>query len=534
MKKIKYFAFAILSITSLVACNDYLDVNENINRVHSEDIPPDLLFPGAASQTFRTQAITMNGFGNLMMNSWSGNSYVYGSPFVRETTLASVDNTFYNGIWDGLYRNVANFAAIDKFPNSAHKYDDYVAAAKVMKAFYMSTIVDMYGDCPYTEAFKYQANTTPKYDNDEDIYKSLITELETSVSLMSAPNASALNMEANDIIFQGNRTKWIEFANTIKLRMLLRMSKLTGANGTYRDQKLATLVGKPFLSADVFINPGYSSANDDQQNPFYGSFVRNSTGGKVGQAYIASRHISLCLNGNDDGIGNTSTEAVHVKFTGLIDPRRGRMFSLITGGKVRGTNQGANGGQFGTPSSPTTVSTHGAGITGAVGATVAQVVATGSARPGVLMSKAESDFIQAEIGLKYPTVITNPDVKFKDGINASCTYLGVTTANATAYQTAIAAKLGIGWVGTTDQKLDAILTQKWIALTSINPIQSFIDYNRTGLPVTPLAFNATKPNKPYRLMYPLSEYVANSANVPAITTDELFNINAKSPFWLKP
>ena len=75
--------------------------------------------------------------------------------------------------------------------------------------------------------------------------------------------------------------------------------------------------------------------------------------------------------------------------------------------------------------------------------------------------------------------------------------------------------------------------QKWIALMGVyNPIQSFIDYNRTGFPLTPLSSNATQTRKPYRLIYPVSEYVANSANVPTMTSAEVFAINSKTPFWV--
>lgn len=72
------------------------------------------------------------------------------------------------------------------------------------------------------------------------------------------------------------------------------------------------------------------------------------------------------------------------------------------------------------------------------------------------------------------------------------------------------------------------MTQKWLAVNGINPIESYIDLTRTGYPVLPLATTAIYPNRPYRLSYPLSEYVANSANVPTLTQSQLF---VQGPFW---
>ena len=74
--------------------------------------------------------------------------------------------------------------------------------------------------------------------------------------------------------------------------------------------------------------------------------------------------------------------------------------------------------------------------------------------------------------------------------------------------------------------------QKWVALMGINGIQSYFDYTRTGFPITPKSSNTNKPRKPYRLVYPLSEFVANSSNVPNVSESDCFSINNKTPFWV--
>lgn len=529
--KYKNAFFASIALIALNSCNDYLDINENPNSVHIEQVSPDLIFPGTNSQIFRTQATTMNVFGNLMMNSWAGNSYAFGSPYVREFNLNSVDNSFYNGIWDGLYRNMANYKLIENFPNSDGSQDIYIAASKIMRAFYMQTIIDLYGDAPFTEAFQYQSNLTPKYDNDTDIYHKEIEDLEAAIALISNANSNAIEMNAStDNIFQGNKDNWKKFANTIKLRYLVRMSRLTGSEGAYRDQKLATLSGAQFLSADVLINPNYSSATDAQQNPFYGTYIRTATGSRVGTVVTVSEHFATAMNGNPNNLVLPNNPAnTYTKYTGLVDPRRGRFFSTVSGA-LRGIRQGALAGEDGAPTGNNSVSRIGIGITGETStANTVTNISLGSSKSGVIMSLSEIEFLLAEAGLRYPSVVASPDVHFTNGINASFTYLGAT--GAAAYITGANTRPGLGWIGTNDQKMEAIMTQSWIANTSINPIQSFINYNKTGYPYTPLATTTSKSNKPYRLVYPVSEYVANSANVPNVTSNDVFIRNQYTPFW---
>jgi hypothetical protein len=155
-------------------------------------------------------------------------------------------------------------------------------------------------------------------------------------------------------------------------------------------------------------------------------------------------------------------------------------------------------------------------------------------RGGVLFSKAESNLLQAEAALRWPSIFSfSPATKFDAAILANATWLGTNTTNAawTNYINGIATRPGLGWTGTDNQKLEAIMTQKWIALTNINPTEMFIEYNRTGYPFTPMATIAQFPNKPYRLVYPNSEYVANSANVPNISSAQVFVKNQFTPFW---
>ena len=539
---------AALGLTTTSCSNNYLDVNDNPNAIQAEDITPELMLPGAISSAYRTQAGTMVQFGNLMMNSWAGNAYTFTSPFQREFNLNSVDNTFYTGIW-GLYPRIANFDQIEKFANPNHKQDNYIAVAKIMKAYYMQYIVDLYGDAPYSDAFKGQVNTSPAYDNDTDIYKNLITKLEEANVLLDAAHPDALPITAPDIVFKGNMDGWKSFSNTLMLRLLVRMSNVTGDLQTYRNQKLQALATRisvadngGFIESEVTVNPGYSSGNDDQMNPYILTWARTSSNTSV-QNYsfiVVSEHMANALEGNV--ILNSSN---YSKFTGLKDPRRSRLFTVVSSvdsngnpfNGLKGIRQGNIPGQGGVPVNNVNTSKLGVGnFTSAATTSWPTIITNNNTRGGVLFSIAESDLLQAEAALRWPAIFTAipAQAKFTNAINANATWLGASPAQMTAYltgPTGINTRPGLGWTGSDAQKLEAIMTQKWIALTNINPTEMFIEYNRTGYPYTPMATTAQYPNKPYRLVYPFSEYAANSAHVPNISTAQVFVKNQFTPFW---
>ena len=529
---------AALSFSATSCTNEFLDVNDNPNAIQAENITPDLILPGAISQAYRTQAGNMMQFGNLMMNSWAGNSYTIAGPFSREFSLASVDNTFYRGIWEGLYPRIANFDQMEKFSNVNHKQDYYIAIAKIMKAYYMQYIVDLYGDAPYSEAFMGQQNTTPKYDNDADIYKSLITKLEEANALIAAADEHA-EEPISDIVFHGDMDKWKALSNTIKLKMLIRMSKVTGDLATYRNAKLQTLAGQTFINEEVVVNPGYTASSDDQMNPYILNWARNAANQQASNyaVVVVSEHMANALERN-----RILNDANYSKFNNITDPRKSRLFTNVasvdsdgvafTG--LKGVRQGNVPGQPGVPVNNVNTSKLGIGnfAGGASIGTWADVIAENNDRGGVLFSAAESNLLQAEAALRWPTIFTfDPAENFNNAITANGDWLGVPTAATTNYLSQIATRPGLGWTGTDTQKIEAIMTQKWIALTNINPTEMFIEYNRTGYPFTPMATTAQFPNKPYRLVYPNSEYAANSANVPNISSAQVFVKNQYTPFW---
>ncbi|MES2544831.1 MAG: SusD/RagB family nutrient-binding outer membrane lipoprotein [Bacteroidota bacterium] len=503
---------------SMVSCNDFLDENKNPNKVDSDLVTPQAYLPGAQTNIFRTQATTMNALGNIMTNAWGSNIYQFTGGNSTEYSF-NFNTTTYSAIWNNYYLGINNFQKIIEttYPNQGN----YIAIAKILKAHYMQYIVDFYGDAPYFEAWKGQANLAPAYTDDAVIYKELVKELEEARALIDTPSADA-EAVTTDVMFAGDMAKWKQFANTIELRILLRQSELTdAATISYLNTKYADLQAlSDFVTADVLVNPGYSSANDSKQNPFYNTYIRNSANATT-QAYnstTSSKFFADVLNG--DAAGPTA---------GVVDGRRNRFFILVSG-KVVGVEQGltASAGQTNT-TNPT--SRIGPGVSGHVAVPPLSAVQAGSAKAGVVMLLSESLFLQSEAVQRGKLAGDARDL-FNQGIQASFTYLAATPATAGAtYITNIDSKAGFGWTASAD-KIQAIMTQKWIALNEIHGGENYINYTRTGYPVIPNPISAlVYPSRPKRLLYPSSEYSTNPAHVPDLGSADVIT---QGPFWYVP
>ncbi len=508
MKKYSLFTLIISLGVFMASCS--LDNNIDPNNPQSENLDARMRLASAEVQTYSTQGNQLNILGNIWMNSYAGNIYWFGNPLTKEQNLA-IDNGFWQGIWNTMYPAVGNLQTII---DGKQELVYHRAIAKVLKVHYMQYIVDLYNDVPYSEAFKKKENIAPKYDKSIDIYKSFITELDEALTLLKTPSNEDIQvMDTEDVIMGGDIEKWTKFANTVKLRVLMRLSNTTNAEAiTLRDKNLPSLKGAEFVDFDVTINPGYSAASADNQNPTYYAIGRRTYTGSTNtqgwRLYLASDHVANALNGDASAVSN-----------GVTDPRASKLFEMKKG-KVSGVAQGdkknsnyteANFSRFG----------------GWLNTSANE----GSAHDGYLMTLAESKFLQSEAAVTYPALFGNAEQNFKDGIKASFALSGIAD-KAEDYITAIDSKANAGWTASTN-KIAAIQYQRWIALIHVNGMETYLNYLKTGFPVTPLALTAQKDRKPYRLVYPQTESTTNATNVPKMDANQPFTKNELTPLYLQ-
>jgi hypothetical protein len=488
MKKI----LIVLLITILVvSCNDYLDVNTDPTRPTS--VNPELTLPVA--EVFSARGLKdwggtrmYNTFGNMMMYNWSQTD---GFSWYTDEFNYLVNTNFYSSLYNVTYsRILKEYQVLLNYEGS--EYDNYKAIAKIMQSYHFQMLVDTYGDIPYTEALKRGELPFPKFDKAEDVYDGLITELSDAIDLIdnATANDDSKTPGADDVIFAGNMTSWKQLANTIKMRILIRQSGMAAKQGFIQAEfnKIAA-EGSGFIGADAAVNAPYENATN-KQNPFWARYGMTPDGNQV-------------MNGD----ATCATDYIITYLQATNDPRLDFIYEKPDSGH-QGVPQGLEA--YPTDDSMTApfVSNIGPGLLKAYN------------QAAVFFPLSESFFLQAE-AIEHGYMGGNSKEMYESGISASFAYLGV--ANASAYYSNGISL--VDWSATAD-KMEAIITQKWIALNGINGFESWVEYNRTGFPLNlPNPIGATT-DRPVRLYYPSSEITANGSNVP--TQQDAFSAKI---FW---
>lgn len=524
MKKIFLIKSLFIVGLALQSCNDYLDVNTNPNSATAVDAQ--LLLPGAivrsASLTvaysnyggqlagYQSNAGGFSGFGNLLNYNFT--------PGTNSNFEASYDNLQDLKI------------VIDAAKANSSELGFFGAAAEIISVLEYHRIVDQHNNVPYTESLQGASNITPVYDNGATIYQDLIARLDAAIAVIKAGQFTLGLNSSSDPLFAGDKDKWVRFANTLKLRLLLRVSGVQ-ALSTFAQQKFATLETN-FITDDALVNPGYAQ---DRPNPNWAS--RGYT--TAGAVANASRTPAYFSYGFYDG-------------NKLADPDRGSVIYNDFGNTTRPTPVNQLGNETGNPAIRANYSPWYTGTFNSVSSiTNALGVLKGSTQGQPIILLSEAKLLLAEAQLKgYLT--GNYVTSFEDGVKASYTYLyktvggtvdagkNVTTSftnyknlNNTSYL------VNIDLATSVAQRLEAIITQKYIAFNMINGDEAWNDYRRTGYPVTvprgtryqdmaSTASNSSAADRlPTILKYPQSEYDYNASNVKDL------NVFTDKVFWAK-
>jgi len=462
----------LIVVLLLTSCDDFLDVNIDPNN--PTVVTPDLVLPVAQKYTANLIQASDGGgrrantIGNMMMYNWSQSD---GFAWYPDEFKYNVTSSFYATIFSNSYTQALKQYQI--LTQLDETYDNYVAIGMIMKAYHFQLLVDFYGDIPYTEALLRKDNATPIYDEASFVYGDLIVQLTAAINLINS-TTSTVEPGADDVIFGGDMTEWAKFANTIKLRIGVRSS-----NSAAIAEAFSNSAG--FITDDVLVNPGYSK-DEGKQNPLWNLYQDDASDVQTltSKATCATDYILTYLSNSND-------------------PRINFLYEKPETGHL-GVPQGLL--DYDTP---------------VVDAFVPELVS--NLGPGLLKSEtmgaciftlAESYFNQAEAALNS-TSVGNAQTFYEAGIEASFDYLGATGASG-YYGTSLE---NVNWASSSN-KLEAIITQKWIAVNGITAEQSWFDYSRTGYPANlPISIQATSSDRPVRLFYPASELSSNGGNVPS-------------------
>ncbi len=511
IKSVLSIATALLVIGT-VGCKK-ITTETNINPNVPSSVDPKFLL----SSGLKTSALLISGnpgggsqSGNDPLNIYMGYWTVSGGYIPSSSLLTyNITTNFGSSIWDNTYINLANYQAIiNGYGADANtKGAIYTGIARIMKAVHFQRLVDTYNSIPYTDALKAGVNNTPAYDDPKVVYQSLVKELDTAVVLLKNAPASAENPLNFDIMYGGNTSKWIVFANTTKLKLLINLTQ-TSDGPAYIQSHLSGLTAADFIgaNADAKINPGYTNNADNQQYPLWSDIGFTPTYGLQGNGDY--------FRANSYGVNfykNLSDPRINLFYTPLKDTTLvvGRAFGSTDGLETNAKISAIGGNKLGVAQDSGTLKSPTQG--------------------SVILSSSESLFLQAE-AIQRGFLTGDAAGVYQSAVAESFRVLGLSdyAAKAAAY-TAQSSDL-VNFTSSADP-IKTIITQKWAALNTYDPLESWNDWRRLHIPADlPVSIypGTTATHIPYRLLYPTSEYSYNGTNVNTVGTIT----TASKIFWM--
>ncbi|MCU0353785.1 MAG: SusD/RagB family nutrient-binding outer membrane lipoprotein [Cytophagales bacterium] len=414
------------------------------------------------------------------MQHWSATLYTETD---RYQDIRSDFSKFYSGGLKDLVTviqlntdDATKFEAAKSGPNA-----NQIAVARILKAWTFQNLTDIWGDVPYSDALKGDGNYLPKYDTQEAIYADLIKELDEATAQIDESAGSI----QGDIIYEGDMAQWKRFAQSLKLRLGMRMSKVDAVKAR---QTVAAALGKDLLAS-----------NED--NALYKYLTAAPNNNPWQQQYdFGAPEFAL-------------TTTMVSKLTTLKDPRL----------EIYG-NPAENSGKF--VGMPFGVGNDIAGSFGASNVSLPGDVVREATSPAILMTYAEVLFLKAEAAARG-WVPGDAAALYKDAIRASMEYWGVSATDAEAYlaQPAVAFNAA--------NFARSIGEQKWLALY-MQGTETWSEWRRLGYPELQPAPAAVQ-NRPIprRRGYPQSELSLNQANYEAALTRQGPDLMDTRVWWDK-
>ncbi len=351
------------------------------------------------------------------------------------------------------------------------------AVKKILKVFTAARVADSHGPVVYSKYEKPNANGVTDFDSQQDAYQYFINDLNTAIidlqKIQNMPNTQNIEdrsaLKRADLVFGGNIGRWAKLANSLKLRMAMRMSYADPAKSKqYAEEALASSAGLITDNSDnALISVGQSEL----------SFIIYSWG----DCLIGAPLMSYMNGYNDPRLSAYAIPAtdnqVQGKYIGVrqgIDLMDGK---TTYGGFSQPQAKSANGDYF-----------------------------SGTDGKLKLFTAAEGWFLKAEAALRGYTGAGDIKTNYENGIRQSFGEWGKTAsvdaylANSTSTEAPYVdpknasnninpgdsqlSTITIAWndADSTERKLERIITQKWLSLYPNGP-EAWAEQRRTGYPI---------------------------------------------------
>ena len=409
-------------------CNDWLDINRDPNAL--ETVPDaKVLLP----------AVEVGIANNLM-----GWDFGFGGGFwVQYWTQAYTASQFkalceylpngFNTAYISLMREPLMDLKRMKDMTEADANRGYYFVAEALSIFTWQVVTDVWGDMPYKETLQGYDNFSPKQDKGEDIYADLMVR----INALLAEDLSKSYIDATyDFIYEGDLEQWYQFANALKLKLMLRLSETSQYNNA---TVLAFIESADILTASAKI-PGktWEDGKEGKRHP-----MREF---QAGDANYLSQNVRGCKSFVD-----------YLAVNG--DPRLAKLFSGTKGAFFGDFDSRQDSDGNGTTDDKETYCT---------------AVFAGN-MDLMIMSDWEVNFYIAEVYARAGNALAKD--YYEAGVKASLTQQGI--SNFSIIETEGYAE----WQdGTVEEKIKQIAMQKWVANCNYQHIESFLERNRTKYP----------------------------------------------------
>ena len=255
------FTIAVIA----VSCQKSLDINTDPNNANTAT--PELIMPTAQFQMGTVVGGTWGFIGSMWAQYWTG-GYGVGTSQLEYYNMLSSD---VNNVWTRAYgRSLNDYKFLIK---SGQPF--YSGVAKISQAYMFQMLCDLHGAIPMSEALKGAIDdggiVTPKYDTETEVYDALLTMIQEGINELNASGATVSRSE--DIIYSGNVSKWIKFANTLKLKVFVRSGQYAAAKSLMETPDISFISDATDECKLRFFESGQNT------NPIYAQFeARVGTG----------------------------------------------------------------------------------------------------------------------------------------------------------------------------------------------------------------------------------------------------------------
>ena len=426
MKKIMFIALAGLVLTS---CD--MDINDNPNYPSAADITPSLQFPAAVNAVAACTGDQLFNYAGFFVQYFDQRPEANQYNDLAELNIEETSDLFvrpYRLLYAGALMDLKEVA--EKSTNTADLF-----VTQVMRTQTYQLLVDNTDKTPYSEALQGSGNSTPKYDDGQAIYEGVLKELDEAEA----------NLDGNDVItmtdpvLKQNINQWKGYANALRLRMYLRFIDANINAADYTNKVKALVAANNFFTGEVAWDV-YSDA-EGQYNPWYDAVFN------LANNHCAAFPLVEYFKAMDDP---------RISYAILPRTSDNTYVGLYPGSKQDNV--------FWSNSTPKNADVSGINFD------------VTHAMPIFFFTQSELQFLIAEAQLHFNNNDAAAKAAYEAGVASDFTYRGM-AADAAAFLAANGA-----WTGSTNDKLNLIYMQKWVALFMRDHMEAWSEQRRTDVP----------------------------------------------------